>query len=578
MKVLLISDFNLQNLAHLLNNDANQPLCTAEVAPFGQVANSLANSSQNADFAFVWTLADRAVPSFNRLLKGEAVDDNELSDEVDEFARRVMTEASRFRGLFLASWTLPPYWRRRSIKDFERGHLKHTLMRMNLQLADSFTEATGVHILDAQEWMGAAGKRSFSPKLWYLSKTPFHADVFQEVGRDIKAGIAGLLGQAKKLIVLDLDNTLWGGTVGDCGWQNVRLGGHDYLGEAFVDFQKALKSLSEAGVVLALASKNEESVAFEVIRRHPEMILRSADFAAWRINWKDKAVSVAELAEELNIGLQSVLFIDDNPAERARVREALPEVYVPEWPDDPTSFASCLLGLTCFDTPHLTAEDRLRVKSYTSEKTRAGLRETSDSHEQWLLSLDTRVVAETLNAVNLPRFVQLFNKTNQMNLTTRRMTEVEVLQWLEKHQGRFWTFRVNDRCGDSGITGIVGIEITGHTALLTDFILSCRVMGRHVEKAMLAVAVEYCRSRGLQEIIATYVPTAKNKPCLDFWQSSGFRFDASNRTFVWTLDQPYPLPPGITLISLISEQPQEAEAAWVLPGSTREFGIGTSRS
>jgi FkbH-like protein len=570
LKVLVISDFNIQNLAHLLSNDAKEPLCTVEAADFGQGVSALSNPGLTADFAFVWTLADKAVPSFNRLLNGEAADDGQLRDEVHGFAERVRAGASRFRALLLASWVLPPYCHRRSITDLQKGRVKNALMRMNFQLAEEFATSSGVYLLDAQEWVGAGGRKCFSSKLWYLTKTPFTSEVFEEAVRDIKAGISGLLGQSRKLIVLDLDNTLWGGIVGDCGWQNVRVGGHDYVGEAFADFQRALKLLSNNGVLLAVASKNEEAVALETIHLHPEMVLKAQDFAAWRINWKDKGANISELAEELNIGLQSIVFIDDNPIERARVREALPEVYVPEWPTDPTSFASYLLQLPCFDMPYTTEEDRLRTSSYSSEKVREELRQTFNSQEQWLLSLDTQVTVENLNHVNLPRFVQLFNKTNQMNLTTRRMTDAQVLQWSEKHNAWFWTFRVKDRCGDSGLTGIVGIEINGNSGRISDFILSCRVMGRNIEKVMLAVTVEYCRSRGLQELIATYIPTAKNKPCLDFWLNSGFTYDSANQSFSWAVDKPFSFPCGI-MVTSPDGLTQAHDAAWAVRSSGHDL-------
>ena len=173
----------------------------------------------------------------------------------------------------------------------------------------------------------------------------------REAAADIRAAFVGLRGAAKKLLVLDLDDTLWGGIVGDAGWENLRLGGHDPQGESFADFQRAIKNLKRRGVVLALVSKNEESVALEAIRNHPEMVLKEDDFVGWRINWTDKARNIAELATELNLGLQSVVFIDDNPVERARVREALPEVFVPEWPEDKLLYASAFGQLRCFDAP-----------------------------------------------------------------------------------------------------------------------------------------------------------------------------------------------------------------------------------
>jgi FkbH-like protein len=359
-----------------------------------------------------------------------------------------------------------------------------------------------------------------------------------------------VLGFTKKLIVVDLDNTLWGGVVGDLGWQNLQLGGHDYAGEAFLDFQRALKSLRNRGILLAIVSKNEESVALEALSKHPEMALRPEEFAAWRINWRDKAANVAEVVAELNLGLQSAIFIDDNPVERARVREALPEVYVPEWPEDKTLFASHLLELDCFDSAYSTAEDASRNLTYAMGKQRELLKKTVSSAEEWLLCLDTEVAVEEVSDSNRVRVVQLLNKTNQMNLTTRRVSEQELQAWLDEGRRKLWTFRVKDKFGDSGLTGILSLEIESEAARIVDFVLSCRVMGRKVEHAMVAFASQYCATLGLRELRANYIATAKNKPCLSFWQSSGFVIGSEENAFSWPIGQVYPPPAGIQMKGL----------------------------
>ena len=380
-----------------------------------------------------------------------------------------------------------------------------------------------------------------------MGKIPFSNEVFKEAAKDIKAAIRGINGFARKLIVVDLDDTLWGGIVGDIGWENLKLGGHDHYGESFVDFQNALKSFSKRGIILGIVSKNEENVAIEAIKKHPEMVLKLDDFAGWKINWQDKAKNIMELTSELNLGLQSVVFIDDNPMERARVREALPEVFVPEWPEDKMLYKSALLNLHCFDIPLLSEEDAKRTKMYAAERKRENMKDTFVSIDEWLKSIDMCISINELSKENLQRTAQLINKTNQMNLTTRRMTESELSDWAEQKNHKIWTFSVSDKFGDSGLTGIISIEIEKDIGKIIDFVLSCRVMGRKAEETMLHKLIKYAKDNGLKEIKAKYIPTAKNVPCLKFWKKSGFDYEEKNNLFVWDVSKEYFLPDCIQI-------------------------------
>jgi len=381
--------------------------------------------------------------------------------------------------------------------------------------------------------------------LWYMGKIAYGNEVFMEAVKDIKAALRGIDGQSMKLIILDLDDTLWPGIVGDVGWENIRLGGHDHIGEAFVDFQRALKSLTNRGVLLGIVSKNEETIALEAIKNHPEMVLRLEDFAGLKINWQDKAQNTIDLVSDLNLGLQSVVFIDDNPVERARVREALPEVFVPEWPENKMLYKSALLSLRCFDTPSITKEDFERTGMYVSERQRSSLKRNVSSLDEWLKSLKIKVTVEELNTANLQRTAQLLNKTNQMNLTTRRMTESELVSWVKQNGHKLWTFCVSDKFGDSGLTGIISIEVENKKGRIVDFVLSCRVMGQKVEETMLYTAINYSQSLGLEEIHAEYIPTAKNKPCLEFFKRSGFEY--TNGSFVWKVYKDFIMPKYIEI-------------------------------
>ncbi|HRV91443.1 MAG TPA: HAD-IIIC family phosphatase [Anaerolineae bacterium] len=551
-KCLCISDFNIDNLAGYLNNQV-QPSVSTTVAPYGQVIQTLMNEQaeywqEKFNLALVWTQPHNVIKAFQHALNYENISLEKVLDEVDTFASVLLNAAGRVDFMLVPSWVIPSYNRGYGMLDLKPGiGLNHMLMHMNLRLAERLSQANNVFMLNTQRWIEVAGRQAFNPKLWYMAKVPFGNPVFKEAVNDIKAALAGISGQTKKLVIVDLDDTLWGGIVGDLGWENISLGGHDLAGEAFVDFQTALKSLTNRGLVLGIVSKNSEEVALTAIKNHPEMVLKIDDFAGWRINWQDKAQNVADLVTELNLGLQSVVFIDDNPVERARVREALPEVFVPEWPADKSLYTKTLMELTCFDTASISHEDKSRAEMYVTERKRNDLRQQMGSLDDWLKTLEISVKVEPLNPTNLPRTAQLLNKTNQMNLSTRRMTETELQAWLESGDRQLWTFRVADRFGDSGLTGIISLDVVDGAGQIIDFILSCRVMGRKVEETMLATAVNYAQSIGLKHVYAQYIPTAKNKPCLEFWQRSGFEQNGQNDTFMWNAANCYCVPEHVTI-------------------------------
>ncbi len=421
--------------------------------------------------------------------------------------------------------------------------IENILMQMNLRVSQNLDKASNIYLLNAERWIRLLGKDAFNPKLWYMAKIPFGNEVFAQAMKEIKASLSALSGGSKKIIILDLDETLWGGVAGEIGWQNINLGGHDPVGEAYVDFQRTLKAMTGRGILLGIVSKNEERIALEAIKNHPEMALRLEDFAGWRINWEDKARNIVDLVSGLKLTLQSAVFIDNNPAEREFIRMSLPGVLVPEWPDDKMYYKKALLSLSCFDTASVTREDLERNRMYVTERERQGLKGRVNSLDEWLRALATKVEVQELNETNLQRAAQLLIKTSQMNLATRRMTEDELTKWARGDNRKLWTFRVSDKFGDSGLTGIVSIEDDGaQLARIIDFVLSCRVIGRGIEEAMLHVAVEHARSIGLKEVSAGYVPTSKNKPCLDFWKRSGFLSDSAAEQFRWMAKDKYPIP------------------------------------
>lgn len=550
---LIVSDFNSDNLAGYLQNDESAPALLALRTDYGQVIQTLADTEaavwrEKPDFAVVWTRPETILPTFSHLLDYNAVNQDQLLAEVDQFSSLVIAAASRVKAMFVPTWSLDCWRRGLGMADLraDRGIMR-MLMSANLRLLSNLDAAPNVFALDTQRWLARSGPDATAAKLWYQAKIPYGSRVLEAAAADIKAAARGVRGLARKLVVLDLDDTLWGGIVGDDGWEQLRLGGHDPVGEAYRDFQQTLKALTRRGIVLAIASKNTEAVALAAIQDNPEMVLRTSDFAGWRINWQDKAANIADLVAELNLGLQSVVFIDDNPVERARVRAALPEVLVPDWPSNPMHYISALHSLDCFDTPSLSREDSERTRSYVSERERFDLKKKIDSIDEWIETLGIKVKIEPLGTDNLRRAAQLFNKTNQLNLSTRRFTETELAEWSRGAGQEIWTFRVSDRFGDAGLTGIGGLKIDGEVAHISDFILSCRVMGRKVEETLVAWLVERARALGAKRVVATYLPTSKNGLVLEFWRRSGFACE-NGKVFELATDAGYPFPTAVEVV------------------------------
>jgi FkbH-like protein len=563
LSVELVSDFNLDILGRYLAQDERLPACDVCSRPFGQVYPALIDGAgRRVDFGLVWTRPEAVIPSFARALALQQIDPDTVMQEVQAFAAALAAYAQRARFVFVVAWPPPPDNRGYGMLDWRPGlGIRNLLARMNLALAERLAPHKSVFILDPSMWLHAAGPDAISQKMWFAGKVPYVNRVFQEAVTDLKAAMAGALGSARKLVVVDLDDTLWGGVVGETGWEGIRLGGHDHVGEAYVAFQQALKALGNRGVQIGIVSKNDEQVALEAIDRHPEMRLRRGDLAGWRVNWSDKARNLVELVEELNLGLDSVVFIDDNPAERGRIREALPAVLVPDWPADPCLFATRLKALPCFDTPAMSDEDRMRVRMYADDRERRSALEQVGSVQEWLSNLGVEIEVASLERSDLARATQLLNKTNQLNLSTRRLSESELMAWVTVPQRRFWTVRVRDRFGELGLVGLVSLEFDGTQARLVDFILSCRAMGRRVEETMLHVAVSWAQKSGAREVVATYRPTPRNGPCLKFFESSGFAL-AHQHQFVWRGEAPYIRPDTVNLIeSDDRRQPTLAAAA-----------------
>lgn len=342
------------------------------------------------------------------------------------------------------------------------------------------------------------------------------SDWFSNVERELEL-------KRKKCLVLDLDNTLWGGILGEDGVEGIKIGG-DYPGNAFCYWQQALLELSKTGVILTICSKNNEQDVEEVWKRNPFMVLRKEHFSAWRINWNDKASNIQELAKELNIGLDSIIFLDDNPAERLLVSQTLPMVTVPEFPSKPYELMPFFKQLvtTYFRVYTITDEDRQKTAQYKANAQRASARSQFVDMEAYLRSLDMEIAVIVADEFNISRIAQMTQKTNQFNLTTHRYTESEVKQLLADGW-RIYCINVSDRFGDNGITGAIFLKpIADNQVEIETLLLSCRILGKGIEQAFLYYLLNKLRKEGTQKVYASYLPTAKNIQVADFYDRMGF--------------------------------------------------------
>ena len=397
------------------------------------------------------------------------------------------------------------------------------LSHINESLRPAAAEA-GVELLALDRLIASAGLAAwYDPGMWHHSKHEVHPCAAEMYGEQVARLMAAGRGRSAKCLVLDLDNTLWGGVVGDDGLNGIVLGQGSGQGEAFVEFQRYVKGLSLRGVILAVCSKNDRENALEPFERHPEMVLRPKDIACFVANWTDKAANLRSIAKQLNIGLDALVFVDDNPSERELIRRELPMVAVPEMPEDPAGYAATLAAAGYFESLRTTEEDRVRCKLYQANAEREQMRETATDIGSYLESLRMTMTATPFDSLGLTRITQLINKTNQFNLTTQRMTEAEVAALMSDPKMVTLQVRLVDRFGDNGIIAVLMARMCpSKEAMIETWLMSCRVLGRKVEEACLNVLAEACAAHGMKRLIGAYRPTEKNGMVREMYGALGF--------------------------------------------------------
>lgn len=416
------------------------------------------------------------------------------------------------------------------------------VVRLNEMFAAEAEQRSDLYINDIHYLSARLGIDNwFSPRMWYLYKYALSMEMIPQLVFSLSALMASVWGKSHKCLVLDLDNTLWGGVIGDDGLEGIQIGSVTAEAEAFADFQRYVANLKKRGIILAVCSKNDEVNAQSGFA-HSDSVLTLSDFAAFKANWEPKSENVQLIASDINIGLESLVFVDDNPAERDIIRTQIPVVTVPEIGSDVTEFIRILDRAALFETPSLSADDIQRSGQYQGNLQRTVRQAQFASYDDFLASLEMKADIQPFNAMYMERITQLINKTNQFNLTTKRYTQTEVEKMAASENCLTLYGRLQDKFGDNGLISVVAGEIKESEAQQKElhihlWLMSCRVLKRGMEQAMFAQLCRLAKAKQIQKIIGYYYPTPKNKMVSDLYQTLGFsKVNEMETETVWALE------------------------------------------
>ena len=550
LKVAILSSFTLNGLSEILHvkssdlgiryqsylggyNQYNQELLDSqsEYYKFSPDVTFLILDIRNflgKNFHFPYSISNNE----RKLLVSEKI--NQIENIIKCFEKNLNSK------LIITNFNIPSYSPNGITETKSDFGFHEMIEELNSSLRNISKTHSSVYVYDFNHFVSKYGEKNiFDYRQFHVGDIQIALNFIPSFAYDLMSYIKPITGTNKKCIVLDLDNTLWGGIVGEDGFDGIELG-HSSNGKAFVDFQKELLSLWNHGIILAINSKNNFDDAMKVINEHPNMILRKKNFASIQINWDDKAQNLKQIAEEINIGLNSIAFFDDDKINRERIKQEFPEVLTIEVPDDPSQFSLILKNLNDFNVLQRTDEDIKRGQMYAQQRERKELEKSISNLDDFLEQLDIKVKMKNSNEFLIPRISQLTLKTNQFNLTTRRYQEEEIRNFTNDHKFIVGCAQVLDKFGDNGITGVYIINKQDKIWSIDTFLLSCRIMGRGVENGILSQILIDAKHNGVKEIRANFIPTQKNKPAENFLPDFGFQKEGDN--WIYKLNNEIKLP------------------------------------
>jgi FkbH-like protein len=547
IKVAILSSFTINGLEEAIRVKCAESdiTCATYLCGYGQYNQDILDQSSklyefSPDITFI-IIDTRSVLStlFYTPYTIPANDRRTYIDKrVADFVNLVKTFKNRTGSkLVLTNCSIPTYSPYGICEVRTEYGLKEMVYDFNARLADAFRSDPQVFLFDFNSFVSKYGEINvLDYRQFLVGDIKVSLSYIPHLAGELMGYIKADLGVNRKCIVLDLDNTLWGGIIGEDGFDRIDLSLKP-PGMAFMEFQRVLLALYQRGVILAINSRNNEDEALRAIRDHPFMVLREEHFATMKINWSDKISNMKEIAQELNIGLDSIVYFDDDPINRELMSKAIPQIKTVDLPDDPSLYASTLMQINDFNTLVMTNEDRNRGEMYRQEHKRTELKRSSSNLEDFLKQLEIRVTMKKVNNFTIPRIAQLTLKTNQFNLTTRRYQEEDVETLAQDHTKLIGCAQTQDKFGDNGITGvyIVNKNHVDKEWFIDTFLLSCRVMGRGIEDAMMGYILSKAKEEGVTKVKAEFIPTKKNKPCEQLLPNFGFKKEGEQWVYTYSV-------------------------------------------
>lgn len=548
IKVAFLSSFTINGIEEALRVKCAESdiACATYTCAYGQYNQDIFNQSSklyefSPDITFI--IIDTRTVMSTLFYTPYATPVNERRSYIDKRVADFVNLVRIFKNrtdskLILTNCSIPTYSPYGICEGKSEYGLREMVYDFNAKLSDAFRSDPQVFLFDFNSFVSIYGEVNvLDYRQFLVGDIKVSLSHIPHLAEELMGYVKANLGVNRKCIVLDLDNTLWGGIIGEDGFDRIDLSLKP-PGMAFVEFQRVLLALHQRGVILAINSRNNEDEALKVIREHPYMVLREENFATLKINWSDKISNIKEIAEELNIGLESIVYFDDDPINRELMSKAVPQIMTVSLPDDPSLYASTLMRINDFNTLAVTSEDMKRGQMYKQEQKRIELKNSASNVEDFLKQLEIKVTMKKANNFTIPRIAQLTLKTNQFNLTTRRYQEEDVQTFASDQTKLIGCAQTKDKFGDNGITGvyIVNKNLAEKEWFIDTFLLSCRVMGRGIEDVMLGYILNKAKEEGIIKVKAEFIPTKKNKPCEQLLPDFGFQKEGEQ--WVYTCNTP----------------------------------------
>lgn len=521
IKIAFAGSFTLEPLADyaVVEAAADSIGLQTYIAPYGQCSQEILNPGSG-----LYTFA----PDVTLL----AVEPDRLAGDPVDAADQLFSLSQRWKAnaeggiLLVCTFMASPDWPLHVLASDRQTQLQQA----NRRIKETFANDLQIYLFDLDGIAAYTGyANAVSPEMMAMARVPFSELFLKRLAQKLCSHIKAVKGWSQKCLVLDCDNTLWGGIIGEDGLDGIALG-PDWPGREFIEFQKAIFELYEQGIILAINSKNNEADVLEVFQRHPHMVLKEEHFAALQINWQAKPDNMQQLAQELNIGLDSMVFADDNPAERQLMRQVFPQVKILDLPANPALYAKTLRETSFFTKAGLSEEDRQRGRMYAAQRRRTELQKAAVSLEDFLKSLEMVCTIRRAEPADIKRAAQLTQRTNQFNMTARRYTEADIKAMLDSPDWNVYVLGLKDKFGDNGTVGLALVEKQADSWRIDTFLMSCRVIGRKAEDAMVDYICRDAVSSGAALLKADYVKTTKNALVADFWDKMNFRKTSFDET------------------------------------------------